>query len=55
MGEKKENKTSVHHEEAEKDKLNFFLTLQMVIKASEVADRALQPRMVCTKIAHLQE
>jgi len=52
-GEKK--KTSVHHEETEKYKLNFFLTLQMVIKASEVTDRALQPWMLCTKIVHLQE
>lgn len=54
VGEK-EKKSSVHHEEAEEDKLNFFLTLQMVIKASEVRDTVFQPWMLCTKIAHLQE
>lgn len=52
---KKEKKTSVHHEEAKKDKPNFFLTLQIVIKANEVTDKALQPWMLSTKIAHLQE
>lgn len=50
---KKGKKSSVPHEEAEKE--IKFLTLQIVIKASEVTDRALQPRMLCTKIAHLQE
>lgn len=52
---KKEKKTSVHQEEAEKDKPNFFSSLQTVTKASEVAGTTLQLQKLCTKISHLQE
>lgn len=40
--------------EAEKNDF-FFLTLQMVIKASEFTHKALQLWTLCTELSHLQE
>lgn len=55
MGFLEKKKTYVHHEEAERDQLNFSVALQIVIKASEITDHYNHCFLFCTKVTHLQE